>query len=162
MSTTIREEKLKTYEQGFTILKKTLDSIPKDAWKYKPASDKWCIHEYIVHLTDTEAIYYVRFRRLLAENNLPTITFAQEDWAKKTDYFHQDVDIALKVFEYLRKSTVTVLSATPANLWSNKSEHPRFGLLDLEGLLDHNTEHVTNHIKTIVKRYEEWKQTTKQ
>ena len=159
MSTNIRQEKLKVYEQSYVTLKKTLDSIPREAWKYKPTPDKWSIHEYCIHLTDTEAIYYIRFLRLLAENNNPTITFAQEDWAKATDYFHQDVENALKVFESLHRSSSALLKSIPEHLWSNKSEHPRLGILDLEGLLDQNIRHLTGHIATMTKRFEEWKQT---
>jgi len=36
-------------------------------WQYRPAPDRWTIHEIVVHIADSEANSYIRCRRCLAE-----------------------------------------------------------------------------------------------
>ncbi|MFW9929088.1 MAG: DinB family protein [Candidatus Thorarchaeota archaeon] len=140
---------LNEYKNGFSRLKKILDSIPENFLKIKLKADIWSIQEYIIHLVDTEGIYFIRFRKTISENNEKAIGFKQENWANEMNYLNQDLRIGLNVFEMMRNSNYALLSNLPEKYWQNKTEHPRFGWLSLLELLKKNNEHVHNHTEKI-------------
>ena len=61
-----RIETLQQYETGHTLLGEALKEFPTTMWKYKPASNKWSIHEIVIHLADSEIQSHVRCRMIIA------------------------------------------------------------------------------------------------
>src|SRR5512142_1835394 len=60
-----RRNKIRSYGKAHAELKQALRKFPKRMWKFKPAPDRWSIHEIIVHMADSEANSYVRCRRFI-------------------------------------------------------------------------------------------------
>ncbi len=67
MTPTERNELIESYGKAYDLLTEALKKYPKEMWQWKPAADKWSIHEIIIHITDSEANAYVRCRRFIAE-----------------------------------------------------------------------------------------------
>ena len=44
-----------------------VSSLPEKVLDYKPAADKWSIHEILGHLADVEIVYAYRLRQMLAD-----------------------------------------------------------------------------------------------
>jgi hypothetical protein len=62
-----RIELLERYEKAPKLLDEAIKEFPITMWKYKPAPNKWSIHEIVIHLADSEIQSHVRCRMILAE-----------------------------------------------------------------------------------------------
>lgn len=157
MSKSERAEKLQKYREGYRELQQILDSIPRTMWNFKPEPKKWSIQEVIIHLCDTEANCYIRYRRAIAEPTKALMEFNQDVWADNLDYENQDTNLALAIFSLLRESNFKLLSDLPDETWINMVHHPEYGSQSLEDLLDTYVEHVPSHIAQIKRIHSVWK-----
>ena len=75
-----RLQTIESYSQAYDKLIGALSHFPREMWQYRPALDRWTIHEIIVHIADSEANSYVRCRRLIAEPG-STVMAVVELWS---------------------------------------------------------------------------------
>ena len=62
-----RQRKIESYGSAHRVLVEGLKRFPHEMWQFRPAPDRWTIHEIIIHITDSEANSYIRCRCLIAE-----------------------------------------------------------------------------------------------
>ena len=72
-------------------------------WKYKPAPDKWSIHEVVIHLADSEVQSHVRLRMILAEPGTTIPNHDEHQWSVALNYLLSDVDEALTTIRHIRR-----------------------------------------------------------
>lgn len=118
-----RDGKIEQYGRGFDLLLETLNAIPREAWKFKPAPDAWSIHEVIVHLADSEGNSALRARLLAAEPGRTLMAYDQDRWAVALNYQDQDVDDALQVTKYARLTTYKWLKTLPDEIFTHTVNH---------------------------------------
>ena len=128
-------------------------------WLYKPAADRWSIHEIILHLADSEASAYVRCRRFIAEPGSPVSRFDAARWAGSLGYFHQSTREALEIIRRLRKMTYQLLISLPDPVWSHTVDHPRDGKINLEHWVELQERHIPHHIEQMRHNYAVWLKT---
>lgn len=154
-----RKQKLESFGRAPSLLSATLRYFPKKMWAYKPAPDRWSIHEIVLHLADSEANAYIRCRRLIAEPGKPVLSYDADAWAGSLGYFYQSSKEALEVIHRLRKMTYQLLLRLPESVWSNTVEHPESGEISLEQWLEMQERHIPHHLEQMHKNYEEWVKT---
>src|SRR5271169_3614606 len=108
-----RRQMLESFGRSPALLTAALRMFPKKMWLFKPAAERWSIHEIILHLADSEASSYVRCRHLIAEPGAPILKFDAGRWAGTLGYFHQSTREALELIRRLRRMTHHLLSAVP-------------------------------------------------
>ena len=154
-----RKQRIKLYGNGYDLLIEALDSIPKRMWKFKPAPTEWSVHEVIVHLADSETNAALRARRLIAEPGNPIMAYDQDIWAIKLNYHDRDVNDALKMVKFARKTTHQLLKSLPDEVFKNTIIHPEYEKpYTFTMWLTVYSEHIPGHIEQIKKNYELWKQ----
>jgi hypothetical protein len=131
-------------------------SLPEIFWQFKPSRRSWTALEVISHLADTEGIYYIRFRKAIAEKNSDSLGFDQENWAVNLSYNKNDPKIILESFKAMRTATYEVLNRLNEKVWENTYKHPHYGKLSLVELLGKSIEHVSNHKRKLEEKYVEW------
>jgi len=151
-----RRSKLESFGRAPLVLAAALRAFPKKMWLYKPAPEKWSIHETILHLADSEASGYVRCRRFIAEPGSPVLQFDAARWAGSLGYFHQSTREALEIIRRLRKMTYQLLISLPDPVWAHTVEHPSDGMLRLEDWVDIQERHIPHHIEQMKRNYEGW------
>lgn len=153
-----RNEKIEQYGRGFDLLLETLNAIPREAWKFKPAPDAWSIHEVIVHLADSEGNSALRARLLAAEPGRTLMAYDQDRWAVALNYHDQDVDDALQVTKYARLTTYKWLKTLPDEVFTHTVNHPEYKEpYSFEKWLDIYASHIPAHIEQIKANYQAWK-----
>jgi hypothetical protein len=152
-----RKSKIRSYGKAHAELKQALRKFPKRMWKYKPAPDRWSIHEIIVHMADSEANSYVRCRRFIAEPGKQVLGYDENGWSRVLDYHRQNTEIALELFKHLRKSSYELIKSLPDSVWSNVVEHTERGIMTFDQWLETYEKHTHSHISQIQKNYELWK-----
>ncbi|MGO9589185.1 MAG: DinB family protein [Candidatus Acidiferrales bacterium] len=150
---------LESFGRAPVLLSTALGQLPKKMWLFKPAHDRWSIHEIILHLADSEASSYIRCRHLIAEPERMMTEFDAGRWAGTLGYFHQSTREALEVIRRLRKMTYQLLVAVPEPVWSCIVEHPVEGRISLESWMERQERHIPHHIDQMRENYDLWLKT---
>jgi hypothetical protein len=151
-----RKRLLDSYGNAPVILSSVLRGFPKKMWLYKAAPDRWSIHEYVLHLADSEAIEYVCCRRFIAEPSLSALSFDASAWASRLGYFHQNTREALQIITGLRRSTHRLLIGLRESLWHTAFDHSRHGKINMETWLEIQERHIPDHLDQMKENYRGW------
>ena len=155
-----RRQKLESLGRAPALLSAALRQFPKKMWIYKPANERWSIHEIILHLADSEASAYVRCRAYIAEPAAgEAANFNASRWAGSLGYFHQSTRDALEIIRRLRKMTYQLLVALPDQVWDSGGTHPRDRAISLDRWVDLQERHIPHHIEQMRQNYETWLKT---
>ena len=153
-----RKTKIVSYGQAFDILEAALKGFPKESWHYRPAPERWTIHEIIIHITDSEANSYIRCRRFIAEPGGPLMVYDENQWASALDYAGQSTETALELFRWLRQASYELIQSLPENVWRHEAFHPENGIMSMDDWLNVYERHIRDHIAQMEENYQDWKE----
>jgi hypothetical protein len=157
-----RTRLIESYGKAYDTLIEALKEFPKEMWQWKPAPDKWSIHEIIIHITDSEANSYVRCRRFIAEPGSGVYGYSETRWATALNYHNQSINESLELFKLLRKSTYYLIKNVPDHVWETATvQHSHAGLMTFEQWLQIYEEHIPVHIRQMKRNFEAWKNQNK-
>jgi DinB superfamily len=159
MASGMRLQKLESFGHAPALLSTVLRDLPKQMWLYKPSSERWSVHEIILHLADSEAIAYMVCRRFIAEPGSPLLNFDGARWAETLGYFHQSTREALELVRQLRRMTYQLLLTLPEPVWERTVEHPTQGPLTLSQWIEIQERHIPHHLDQMKQNYENWLET---
>jgi len=152
-----RKSKIERYGDGYRLLAKALDDIPREAWKFKPSNHDWSIHETIIHLADSETNAAMRARLLAVQPGLSVMTYDQDKWAIELDYHKQDPDDALQMVKFARLTTYNLIKSLPENVFEHTVVHSEFPVpYSFDMWLAVYAEHIPAHIEQIMHNYHLW------
>ncbi len=154
-----RSALIESYGCAFEQVHAALREFPREMWQFKPAPNRWSIHEIIIHLADSEANSFVRCRCFVAEPGKTIMPYDQDRWAIRTEYHRQSTEDALELFRLLRKMSYDLIKRLPEEAWQNTVLHPELGPLSFEKWLVIYEEHARKHIEQMRRNYEAWKKT---
>lgn len=161
MTAAERKVKIDSYGAAYSLVKNALAEFPRSMWQYKPAPDRWSIHEILVHLADSEVNSYIRCRCFVAEPGKTIMAYDQNLWTERLNYHKQNPDAALDLFRVLRQMSFDLLRSIPEDAWKNTVMHPESGVMTFERWLDIYEMHARNHVGQMRRNYEAWKAQTK-
>ena len=157
MTSTERNQLIESYGQAYQLLTNAISRYPQEMWQWKPAPEKWSIHEVIIHITDSEVNSYVRCRRFIAEPGSGVYGYDENKWARTLDYHHHSVDEALELFKLLRRSSYLLIKDLPDDIWQTATvQHSENGLVHFEEWLSTYEEHIPVHIRQMERNYQAW------
>lgn len=156
MSSYERRLKIESYGGAHDRLIAALERYPRRMWQYRPALDRWTIHEIVVHIADSEANSYVRCRRFLAEPGSQVLGYDENAWARELRYHEQDAESALELFKWLRRQSHTLIQNLPETAWSATVHHSENGLMTMDEWLTIYERHIPDHIAQMDAVYEDW------
>jgi len=143
------EDLIKEYSLGYTMIWDAIEGLTEEELRYKPAPNKWSIHQILIHVTDSEISATPRLKKVLAEEEPILVSFDQDAWANTLSYDLLDREQYLHLFKLLRTSMQPILD----NLTSEQSR--RVGIyIDQERftfkqLLEFRVQHVRDHLDQI-------------
>lgn len=152
------EALIEEYGRGYAMLREAIEGLSEEELRYKPAPDKWSIHQILIHVTDSEISSTSRLKKVLAEEEPLLISFDQNAWANNLGYDLMDREQHLSLFKLLRSSMQTILD----NLTSEQSE--RVGVyvdqerFTFKQLLEFRVKHVRDHLAQIKRVREAYRQ----
>ncbi len=151
-----RKQKIEAYGNAVVLLEDALKKFPREMWQWKPAPDRWSIHEILIHLADSESNAYLRARRFLAEPGQPVMAYDQDLWARKLNYHAQSTDDALALLRLVRRMTYNLIKSQPDDVWSRTALHPEHSNYTFERWLEIYSRHVHGHIDQMKKNHTAW------
>jgi len=114
----------------------------------EPKPGGWTPAQVATHLMDTEVVYSLRFRKLLAEEDPTLPAFDQNRWAEALLAGRQLNDV-LQTYQRLRKQNLGLRRAAPAGTLDSAGIHPQCGRLTLRDHLIHMADHDSRHAAQI-------------
>lgn len=120
-------------------------------WQWRPRDGEWSITEVICHLRDVEReVHQVRFRDLVAAENVFLPGVVADDWIQQRQYQLQNGPAALKDFLAARSQTLVLLKDVPETMWDRRGQHAFFGPTSLHELLNLAVEHDKAHFDQLI------------
>lgn len=153
---TDRQRLLQTYAGAYDELRAALQRFPRAMWQYRPAPDRWTIHEIVLHITDSEANSFVRGRRLIAEPGSTVMAYDEWQWARALDYHSQSPDVAVELFRWLRAASYLLIAHQPEPVWAHTIDHPENGTMTMDDWLETYARHVTDHVAQMEAVFADW------
>lgn len=151
-----RREKIERYGRAYDLLAAFLPTLPPEMLQYKPAPERWSVHEILLHITDSEANSYVRCRRFIAEPGNWVMAYDENRWAAALDYHDQSIEEALELFRLLRSASYNLIRNLPADIWSNTIQHPENGTMAFDDWLETYEQHIPIHIAQMERNLKAW------
>ena len=107
------------------------------------------VRQIVCHLADAEAVAFMRFRQLIAEEN-PTLQYFDDDaWAQKLDYAKRKISIGLETFRRLRSDNHELLKDQPEAVFARTGTHSKDGPLSLRQAVAFFATHLEDHVREI-------------
>jgi hypothetical protein len=156
MTSEERNKKIESYGTAYQRLVAALERFPREMWQFRPAPDRWTIHEIIIHIADSEANSYIRCRRFLAEPGSTVLGYDEVKWAQALHYHDQSTADALELFKWLRFTSYSLVKDLPESAWSNTVYHSENGEMTMDDWLDTYDRHVPDHISQMQNTFEDW------
>ena len=152
-----RMVKMESFGRAYVMLVECLRKFPREMWRFKPAPDRWSIHEIVVHIADSEANSYVRCRRFIAEPGQAVMAYDQDVWTRELRYHEQSTEDYLELFRWLRKTSYDLIKLLPESAWQAKLTHPEHADYTFDRWLDIYERHIPGHVAQMQKNYDAWK-----
>ena len=133
------------FQEVFDVLK----NLSGDQINFKPAPDKWSIHEIITHLADCEVQSHVRIRAILADREPRMLYHDEMDWSVILEYSKVELDESLEVIQLLRRVNYNLLSRLPDDYFNKTGIHSKRGEISLRGYIDSYIQHIERHLNQI-------------
>lgn len=140
---------LENYKNNYSEILTFLNSLSTDQINFKPAKDKWSIHEIITHLADTEIQSHVRFRTILANKDPQMPYFNEMDWSIILDYTKVNLNESLEVINLMRTVNYNLLSRLPSDYFDKKGRHSKHGEISLKDMVEFYIQHVNTHLNQL-------------
>jgi hypothetical protein len=144
------------YADGPRLLREALGRVPEAALAWKPAPEKWSVHEVIVHCADSETNAAMRIRYLLAEREPLIVGYDQDEWARVLEYATQPLEPSLAAVDAVRARTVPLLRQLPDAAWQRAGKHTESGHFTAERWLQVYAEHLEVHARQIDRNLAAW------
>jgi hypothetical protein len=155
----LRQERIESYSKAYELLIDSLNEFPEEMWQFKPAPNKWSIHEVLIHIADSEASSFARARKIICESGSDIMAYDENKWASQLKYHNQNIKDSLELFRLLRLITYTVIKDLPEEIWNNFIIHPENGKMTLDDWLEVYEQHIPIHIRQMQRNFNDWKLT---
>ncbi|MET3699611.1 DinB family protein [Bacillus oleivorans] len=152
------ESLMKEYERGYEMLQNAIEGLTEEELHYKPAPDKWSIHQILIHVADSELVSITRMKKVLAEDEPLLFSVDQDAWANNLEYEQLDREQALQLFKLLRSSMQTIIAQLKAEQFERAGVYADAGRFTFKELLEFRVEHVRGHLAQIERVKEAYRQ----
>ena len=127
-----------------------VSGLPEKVLRYKPAPDKWCIHEILGHLADIEIVYAFRLRQMLADRKAVIAPIDQNAWAQNLGYLETPPAELIALYGLNRHANLRLLQRLAPSDWGKSAYHPETKQdLTVEQLVERMAAHGAGHLQQI-------------
>lgn len=127
MDHTERTALIDRYRTGTADVEDALAGITDAALDRRPAElDAWTAREIAHHLADSEAMAYIRLRRLIAEDDPLIAGYDEPEWARRLHY-DRPIGPSIAVLAAVRAASLELLERLTEAEWSRAGTHSDSG-----------------------------------
>ena len=127
-----------------------VSGLPEKVLRYKPASDKWSIHEVLGHLADIEIVYAYRLRQMLADKKPVIAPIDQNDWARNLSHTETPPAELVALYGLNRHANLRLLQRLKPSDLAKSAYHPETESdLTVSQLIERIATHGASHLEQI-------------
>ncbi len=127
-----------------------LDHLAQEEPYTVPGAGEWSVHQVAAHMRDTEVhVFLLRTQLLLASEHPAVENFDQEAWNRDHYVPSEPLKQIKAEFRTARRKLTRLLRGANKSAWDNWAQHPEFGRISLDWLLEHNYVHTLDHLAQI-------------
>lgn len=120
---------------------------PADALARAYAPGKWTLQELLVHLSDTEAVFLDRLRRIVSDEKPLLLGMDPDRWAAGLDYKRRDVKLAKLQYEAARRGIIELAVKGSPALDARSAPHSEGGARTFAQILKTAVDHDEHHLE---------------
>ena len=143
------ESLIEEYGNGYKILREAIEGLSEEELRFKPALDKWSIHQILIHMSDSEMVSTQRLKKVLSEEEPLLMSIDQDAWANALGYEQLDREQYLLLFQLLRSSMLPILAQLTSEQFERVGNYADAGRFTLKALLEYRVQHVRGHLAQI-------------
>ncbi|MDQ0857846.1 DinB family protein [Bacillus sp. V2I10] len=143
------KELIEEYGQGYEMLRKAIEGLTEEELRFKPAPEKWSIHQILIHIADSELVSTQRIKKVLAEEEPILFSVDQNAWVDGLGYDQLDRKQYLHLFRLLRSSMLPILNSLSPEQIERVGVYPDAGKFTIKQLLEYRVQHVRRHLSQI-------------
>ena len=151
-------ELLERYRRGAEVVAVAITGAAGSELDFSPAPGQWSIRQIMAHLSDSEMVGAMRFRKIIAEENPIIEAFDQDAWSRNLDYNRRKTSQTLETFRRIRAENYELLKELPEQALERQGRHSERGTVSLRQFLQGFAEHAENHAMQLRTRRAEYKQ----
>jgi hypothetical protein len=114
----------------------------------------WSIRHVVVHLSDAEAAFGDRIRRILATENPALLAWDHDAYPTATLYDAQSAEAAVVMVDVGRRQLARVLEKLPPSAFARFGTHSERGRQTLADVILSADRHLDHHLKFIAEKRE--------
>lgn len=122
-----RAELIERYRTGTAAVEAALAGITDEELDRQPADpDEWTARAVAHHLADSEAMAYIRLRRLIAEDDPRIAGYDEPEWARRLHY-DRPIATSVAVLAAVRAASLDLLERLTDAEWQRTGTHSESG-----------------------------------
>ncbi len=143
-----RAPQLDRFRTGASDLDEALAGIRDADFDRTQASGGWTARQIVHHLADSEAMAYIRLRRLVADEDPVIQAYDEPTWARRLHY-ERPVAASVAVVRAVRAASLQLLEALTPEEWERTGTHTESGPYSVDRWLGIYAEHTHDHADQI-------------
>ena len=144
-----RRDLIERYRTGTDDVLDAVDGITDEELDRPPTNpDDWTARAVVHHLADSEAMAYIRLRRLLAEDEPLIAGYDESEWARRLRY-DRPIAQSLGVLAAVRAASLELLELLDDAQWARTGRHSDSGAYGVEDWLRNYAAHAHDHADQI-------------
>ncbi|HET7702316.1 MAG TPA: DinB family protein [Candidatus Limnocylindrales bacterium] len=144
-----RDALIERYRTGTAAVEDALAGITEEELDRQPADpDQWTARAVAHHLADSEAMAYIRLRRLIAEDDPLIAGYDEPEWARRLHY-DRPIASSLAVLAAVRAASLELLERLTDAEWERTGTHSESGAYGVDQWLRIYAAHSHEHAEQI-------------
>ena len=144
-----RRELIDRYRTGTDDVRDAVEGITDEELDRQPANpDDWTARAVAHHLADSEAMAYIRLRRLIADDEPEIQGYDEPEWARRLRY-DRPIASSLGVLAAVRAASLELLELLDDAQWARTGRHSESGSYGVEDWLRIYAAHAHEHADQI-------------
>ncbi|HET7029194.1 MAG TPA: DinB family protein [Candidatus Limnocylindrales bacterium] len=150
MTSNERADLIERYRTGAAAVEDAVVGITDAELDRRPPGDgEWTAREVIHHLADSEAMAYIRLRRLIAEDDPLIQAYDEPEWARRLHY-DRPIEPSLAVLAAVRAASAQLLESLSGAEWARTGTHGESGAYSVLRWLAIYAAHPAEHAQQIL------------
>ena len=149
MDQTDRDALIERFRTGTADVEAALAGITDEELDRPPAKpDAWTARQVVHHLADSEAMAYIRLRRLIADDDPLIAGYDEPEWARRLHY-DRPIAVSVAVLAAVRAASLELLLTLDDAEWERTGTHSDSGRYAVDDWLRIYAAHSHEHADQI-------------
>jgi len=127
-------------------LRRALGALPAGGLDTPYREGGWTVRQVVHHLADSHLNAYTRIKLALTEDTPAIKTYEEQIWAELPDGKSADPNISLGILDGVHQRLTIVLESLSADQFARPAQHPSWGPVNVDWLLQMYAWHCRHHL----------------